>query len=70
MCNRSYESVSFLTLLLPEGGDISDPLPVKSANIERACEAPLAESASRCASRGLMAGFDAFYSLAYKERDF
>ena len=36
---------SFLTLLLPEGRNISDPLPVKSANIERACEAPLAESA-------------------------
>jgi hypothetical protein len=42
---------SFLTLPLPEGRDIFDPLPVKSANIERACEAPLAESASRCASR-------------------
>src|SRR5436309_10265021 len=43
---------SFLTLLLPEGRAISDPLPVKSASIERAGEAPFAESASRCASRG------------------
>ena len=47
---------SFLTLLLPEGRDISDPLPVKSASIERAYEAPLAESASRCAIRGLYQG--------------
>src|SRR5207248_4934237 len=39
---------SFLTHPLPEGRAISDPLPVKSAGIERACEAPLAESASRC----------------------
>ena len=43
---------SFLTHPLPEGRAISDPLPVKSAGIERACEAPLAESASRCAIRG------------------
>ena len=48
---------SFLTLLLPEGRDISDPLPVKSASIERACEAPLVESASRCATRGPVQGF-------------
>ena len=54
---------SFLTLLLPEGGDISDPLPVKSPNIERACEAPLAESASRCASRG----FDTLFDLVEHE---
>src|SRR5205823_13108437 len=43
---------SFLTLLLPEGRALSDPLPVTSASIERAGEAPFAESASRCASRG------------------
>jgi len=43
---------SLLTLLLPEGRAISDPLPVTSASIERACEAPLAESAARCATRG------------------
>jgi hypothetical protein len=42
----------FLTLLLPEGRGISDPLLIKSASIERACEAPLAESVARCASRG------------------
>src|SRR6266700_6170803 len=35
---------SFLTHPLPEGRDISDPLPDKRADIERACEAPLAES--------------------------
>src|SRR5205807_5368490 len=43
---------SLLTLLLPEGRALSDPLPVTSASIERACEAPLAESAARCATRG------------------
>src|SRR6266480_2377047 len=35
---------SFLTLLLPEGRALSDPLPVTSASIERAGEAPFAES--------------------------
>src|SRR5437660_6666632 len=35
---------SFLTLLLPEGRALSDPLPVTSACIERAGEAPFAES--------------------------
>src|SRR5947209_9013300 len=43
---------SLLTLLLAEGRALSDPLPVTSARIERACEAPLAESAARCATRG------------------
>ncbi|TMC25220.1 MAG: hypothetical protein E6J36_05585 [Chloroflexi bacterium] len=43
---------SFLTLLLPEDRALSDPLPVTSASIERAGEAPLAESAARCATRG------------------
>jgi hypothetical protein len=44
---------SLLTLLLAEDRAISDPLPVKSASIERVCEAPFAESASRCASHGI-----------------
>jgi len=43
---------SFLTLLVLEGRALSDPLPVTSACIERACEAPWAESAARCATRG------------------
>jgi hypothetical protein len=49
---------SFLTLLLEAGRAISDPLPVTSASIERACEAPLAESAARCASRGFVQSFE------------
>jgi phosphosulfolactate phosphohydrolase-like enzyme len=56
---------SFLTLLLPEGRDISDPLPIKGSSIERAYEAPLAESAARCASRGYLIytnGTRAFYA--------
>jgi hypothetical protein len=43
---------SLLTLLLAEGRAISDLMPVKSASIERDCEAALAESAARCATRG------------------
>ena len=55
---------SFLTFLLPEGRAISDPLPVTSAGIERACEAPLAESAARCASRGTLSTLGVLRLLA------
>jgi hypothetical protein len=53
---------TFLTLLLAEGRANSDPLPVTSARIERACEAPLAVSAARCASRGFASTTEAFRS--------
>ena len=44
----------FIAFLFREGREISDPLPGKSASIERACQGASAESTSRCATRGTL----------------
>jgi hypothetical protein len=47
----------FIAFLFRDGREMVDPLPGKSASIERACQSASVERASRCASRGTFQQF-------------